>query len=157
MVRGVPPVTPAFASVSFRWCVPFDEPLSFAVCLICSLFFYYRFHLDSLAGCVCVCLCLCLCLCVCVCVWPRVNEREWETVLCLRFAETGRGFADKRSEDMLQHSMIITREEEEKRKEEEAEEEEKKKKSTKDLPGLSLYTSPPSFHWLMAHKWKQTF
>lgn len=25
-----------------------------------------------------------------------MNERERETVLCLRFAETGRGFADKR-------------------------------------------------------------
>lgn len=37
---------------------------------------------------------------LCVCVWASeemwVSERESETVLCLRFAETGRGFADKR-------------------------------------------------------------
>lgn len=88
---------------------------------------------------------------LCVCVWASeemwVSERESETVLCLRFAETGRGFADKRRGQVTaQRDYHKGREEGEK----------KKKRGTKDLPGLSFYTSPLSFHWLMAHKWKQT-
>lgn len=75
-----------------------------------------------------------------------VSERESETVLCLRFAETGRGFADKRK------GHVTAQRDYHKERQEEG----GKKGGTKDLPGLSLYTSPLSFHWLMAHKWKQT-
>lgn len=74
------------------------------------------------------------------------SERASETVLCLRFAGTGRGFAWK-EKDTLEHSMVIIRRDERRRK---------KDRGTKDLPGLSLYTGPLFFQWLMAHKWKQT-
>lgn len=76
-------------------------------------------------------------------MWTR--DRQSGTVLCLRFAETGRGFADKRKEHVTAQCDYH------KERQEEGE-----KGSTKDLPGLSLYTSPLSFQWLMAHKWKQT-
>ncbi len=60
-------------------------------------------------------------LCVCVCVCERATKceqvKESETVLCLRFAETGRGFADKRRGQVTaQRDYHKEREEEEKRK-----------------------------------------
>lgn len=70
------------------------------------------------------------------CEWTRAR------LLCLRFAETGRDFADKWREQVTAQSDYHK--------------EGREKSGTKDLPGLSLYISPPSFHWLMAHKWKQT-
>lgn len=79
------------------------------------------------------------------CEW--VSERESGAVLCLRFAETGRGFADKRKGHVTAQRDY--------HKERQAEGG-GGGRGTKDLPGLSLHTSPLSFHWLMAHKWKQT-
>lgn len=72
-------------------------------------------------------------------------QRERARLLRWRFAETSRQSLQTNGENKLQHSVIITREEQE-----------GGGGGTKDVPGLSLYTSPPSFHWLMAHKWKQT-
>lgn len=64
-----------------------------------------------------------------------VSEGECETVFCIRFAETGRGFADKRKGHVTaQRDYHKERQEEGARK--------KKTGGTKDLPGLSLYTSP---------------
>lgn len=86
-----------------------------------------------------------LCVCVCLCASAKTWMGDSESVLCLRFAETGRGFADKRRGQVTaQRDYHKGREEGE------------KKQGTKDLPYLSLYTRRPSFHWLMAHKWKQT-
>lgn len=65
-----------------------------------------------------------------------MSERESGTVFCIRFAETGRGFADK------QKGHVTAQRDYHKERQEEGE----KTGGTKDLPGLSLYTSPMSFH-----------
>ena len=60
-------------------------------------------------------------MCVCVRVHVRVSERECDTVLCLRFAETGRGFADKwRGQVTAQRDYHKGKEEEERKKKKEA-------------------------------------
>lgn len=84
------------------------------------------------------------CVCVSMCEWENVNGRQRDRVM-FKICRDRQRFC--RQTERTSYSIAWLSQGKGRGGE---------KKGTKDLPYLSLYTRRPSFHWLMAHKWKQT-